>query len=307
MWAFSGLLERPATTIGELAHALGIEVADLADYVRMGHLATDLPTSGQSWADRCRSARSRGIHSLSGRYAWDIHHQQPVPSAERLPGTALQEYAIEFTGNPEACEAELQKRYGPPELIFATTGRYDPPGGRRRYRPFFVAAPTAGGFVLEWYAREPEWAIAEVDPAARDEFLRTLVRALEIELDGAAVVRDLEPLAGRARAELSTAFFSIRFHPPLPIAQLFAATGWEQPVAITTGIYMDTWYVLPHADFASGGVGARVGAWTLRSLLEGPPRRPDGSGLPALGRHGLGPVLDVADAATRVTSISIGG
>jgi hypothetical protein len=77
------LVHAPPATVGELAAALGLRVAEL---------------------------EPRGV---AYAYAWDIHHELPPGSIEDLARRALTAYRVPLEDAP-ACEAALRARHGEP-------------------------------------------------------------------------------------------------------------------------------------------------------------------------------------------------
>jgi hypothetical protein len=77
------LVDAPPATVGELAAALGLRVADLD---------------------------ARGV---AYAYAWDVHHELPPGSIEELARRALTAYRVPL-GDAAACEAALRARHGEP-------------------------------------------------------------------------------------------------------------------------------------------------------------------------------------------------
>ena len=77
------LVDAPPATVGELAAALGLRVAEL---------------------------EPRGV---AYAYAWDVHHELPPDSVEELARRALTAYRLPLS-DADACEAALRVRYGDP-------------------------------------------------------------------------------------------------------------------------------------------------------------------------------------------------
>ena len=76
-------MHAPPATVGELAAALGLRIADLEG-------------SGVAYA-----------------YAWDVHHELPPDSIEALAGRALTAYRVPLA-DAAGCEAALRERHGEP-------------------------------------------------------------------------------------------------------------------------------------------------------------------------------------------------
>jgi hypothetical protein len=165
MFAF---VRDPPATVGELAAALGLPMADLV--------------AGGMW--QMGSVAAGDLHAT---YAWDMYHEHPVASADALAARALSDWTVRFGRGREGCEAELRSAYGAPRAVAAY----------RRYGPFFVAASGGDAFALEWYAAEPDWAKPPVDPAAVETFAARVRRATtEAELGETALALD-PPLPAR--------------------------------------------------------------------------------------------------------------
>ena len=77
------LVDAPPATVGELAAALGLRVAEL---------------------------EPRGV---AYAYAWDVHHELPPASVEELARRALTAYRLPVS-DADACEAALRTRHGDP-------------------------------------------------------------------------------------------------------------------------------------------------------------------------------------------------
>jgi hypothetical protein len=77
------LVHAPPATVGELAAALGLRIAEL---------------------------EPRGV---AYAYAWDVHHELPPGSIEELARRALTAYRVPL-GDVSACEAALRERHGEP-------------------------------------------------------------------------------------------------------------------------------------------------------------------------------------------------
>ena len=107
------LVDAPPSTVGELAAALGLRVAEL---------------------------EPRGV---AYAYAWDIHHELPPDSVEALARRALTAYRLPLS-DADACEAGLRARHGDP-----VEGRGPPPlralPARRRRARVARRAPRPGG------------------------------------------------------------------------------------------------------------------------------------------------------------------
>jgi hypothetical protein len=80
------LVHAPPATVGELAAALGLRIADL---------------------------EPRGV---AYAYAWDIHHELPPESLEALARRVLTAYRVPVADGA-ACEAALREHYGEPVQV----------------------------------------------------------------------------------------------------------------------------------------------------------------------------------------------
>jgi len=80
------LVDAPPATVGELAAALGLRVAEL---------------------------EPRGI---AYAYAWDVHHELPPASVEELARRALTAYRLPLS-DMDSCEAALRARHGDPAEV----------------------------------------------------------------------------------------------------------------------------------------------------------------------------------------------
>jgi hypothetical protein len=77
------LVHAPPATVGELAAALGLRIAELER------------------------------HGVAYAYAWDIRHELPPDSVEALARRALTAYRVPLA-DAAACEAALRERHGEP-------------------------------------------------------------------------------------------------------------------------------------------------------------------------------------------------
>ena len=80
------LVDAPPATVGELAAALGLRVAEL---------------------------EPRGV---AYAYAWDVHHELPPASVEELARRALTAYRLPLS-DADSCEAALRARHGDPAEV----------------------------------------------------------------------------------------------------------------------------------------------------------------------------------------------
>jgi hypothetical protein len=222
-------VREPPERVGELAAALGISVAEVF-------------SDGRSDMGFVMNER------FSATYDWDMYHEHPVRSADDLARRRLREYCVFFASGQDECEAALRTLHGAPQRV----------GERIRYARFFLNVGAGGRFNLEWYAREPDWAMPPPDPEQRLVQLRTLVA------DGGYLVLE----------------------PPMPAVECARALGRPDAVGVSTDVHMSHW-VLAEPD----GERLRLGDRTVEATLGGWPSGPAVSGvsIPAAAVHHLGP------------------
>ena len=229
-------LQRPPDLVGGLIAALGVPLSTL-------YKAGDPPLMGWAPAPAPPSPTpppplTADVATVAIRFPWDIHHERPIESAATVASKPIIEYFIHFTRGRKQVEATLLETYGEPQAMH----------GRRRYGLFFVDAEDTDHFTLEWYAEEPDWAKAPVDPQQRIEDVRRFV------------------VAGEPG--------TLEMSPPMPAGDYAAALGIVDPEAITTDVHMTMWRM----EYI-------VGDHTVRAQLDG---WPSGEQLPGYGRRRVG-------------------
>jgi len=183
-------VREPPERVGELAAALGLTVAAV-----FGDGTSDM---GFVVNDR-----------FSATYAWDMHHEHPVRSADDVAWRQLHDYCVFYAGGQAECEAALRAQYGAPQ----------PVADRIRYGPFFISVGDGGRFNLEWYRDEPDWAVPAADPEER-----------------LAQVRALVANGGE-----------LTFKPPMPARELARALGRPDAIGRSTDVHLSHW-VLAEPD-----------------------------------------------------------
>lgn len=227
----------PPATVGELAGAADVALDQLIDPRRpsTGHVAHG---------------------SLAARFAWDVHHEEPVADGGELARRALLSFQLGLGAGRARCEVLLAGRHGEVENV----------AGRRRYGCFFVDANDDEQFTLEWYATVPDWALRTADPFARRSALLELAERLRTAGDEAALAAALTSVP--AASGLATSGLGARelvAAPPLGADEVVAAFGISAPAfAESEGIYLAGWHLR-----------ATLGAWTVRAYLDGTPSGPD--------------------------------
>ena len=146
---------------------------------------------------------------FSATYAWDMHHEHPVRSADDVAWRQLHDYCVFYAGGQAECEAALRAQYGAPQ----------PVADRIRYGPFFISVGDGGRFNLEWYRDEPDWAMPAADPEER-----------------LAQVRALVANGGE-----------LTFKPPMPARELARALGRPDAIGRSTDVHLSHW-VLAEPD-----------------------------------------------------------
>lgn len=174
----------PPKRVGELAAALGLTLADAFGdgHSDMGYLIHD---------------------RFSATYAWDMHHERPVGSAEDLGRRTLLDYSVVYDSGQEECEAALRALHGAPQ----------PVADRIRYGPFFIGVGAGGRFSLQWYEEEPDWAVPAADPEERLAQVRALLA------DGG----------------------TLTFKPPMPARELAQALGRPDAIGRSTDVHLSHW------------------------------------------------------------------
>jgi hypothetical protein len=109
----------PPERVGEITAALGLTVTDVF---------------GDGTSDPGFVVNDR----FSATYAWDMHHEQPVRSAEDLQWRQLHDYCVFYAGGQAECEAALRAQHGAPQPVAERTAT-----GRSSSAP-----ATAGGSTL---------------------------------------------------------------------------------------------------------------------------------------------------------------
>jgi hypothetical protein len=259
-------LDRPPATVGDLAAALRVPLADLmaGGLSGMGSVVTP---------------------AVSATYAWDLYHEPPVASVDDLARRRLVRYAVPFASGRSACEEALAAGYGPPVAL----------AGRTRYGPFFLT--DGEPFTLEWYDTTPDWARPPVDAAARIAAVGALaarVAAAASEPEVAAAVAGVPAALG-----VTVSDSGLRFEPPMPAADLVRAFGWTDTAAQTVDVHMSTWTVV----HVSGDRTAwpTVGRWRVDAYLAG---RPSGDPVPGVSAPAAS--IAHLDAADPVGSVRFG-
>jgi hypothetical protein len=236
-----GLVFEPPVRVRELAASLGLGVDDL--------LAGGEPSMGSVAAAE---------PSMSASYAWDVHHEELVRTAEDLAPRTLVSYRARFPAGRAAFEDALRAVHGEPRAV----------AGRRRYGPFFVDDAATGAFALEWYAREPGWTTPPVYKSARGRPLAEVFG----QLRAAAAAGEL-PAPPDAAGLHAYGDGGFELRPPMPAARLAAALGVPDAFARTVDVHMSHW------QLATPAGDVRLGIWRIEASLDG---RPAGGPAPGI-------------------------
>ena len=121
-----GLVLVPPVYMRDLAAGLGLSLTEL------------LPEGEISMGSLPPSSLVRAS------YRWDIHHEEPVTSADALGPRTLSRFSVRFDSGRTRCEGALGEA---PHHV----------GGRRRFGPFFFDNTNSEAFTLEWYEETPNW------------------------------------------------------------------------------------------------------------------------------------------------------
>jgi hypothetical protein len=265
------LVERAPHTVGELADALHLPLRDRTSVMASEMwVAPDVPD---------------GISTVTCTFRWDMHHERPVETKEQLAGRTLETYSVGFKTGRTAFVAAVSDRCGAPDTV----------AGCQRWNQFFVKPGDGEHFRVEWYAREPDWAIPPVDEQARAQALADLLHRVASAGDDAAAVgalRDSSPVAG---IRVGGGGPQLVFEPPIPAAAVVAAIGMvaDEAIGRTTDVHMSSWDL---ARLVGTEVWApTVGAWLVRAHLRGSPSGGDFPGMllarSRVGRLGEGDMV----------------
>jgi hypothetical protein len=193
-------VRNPPERVGELAKALGLEVAEIwGGEPAMGYL----PSPPRHYD---AAPLSDTVHGVMLSFAWDGYHERPIDSPERLAAKELKDYSVVFVAGHQECAAALEERYGAPQ---PTLREYCV-----RYGPFFLNdARPEGRFGLGWYREEPDWNKPPADLAAAVAEVReqgfARIDPPGSALEVARLLGDPDPVAQSTDFHLSTWSFRV--------------------------------------------------------------------------------------------------
>lgn len=173
-------------------------------------------------------------------YRWDPYHEAPVQTTEELARRTLTSYRVHLDE-----PVELPARAG---------------------SGFFYLHPQDhGGFVLEWYALEPDWAKPVPDEQARGAALAALAARVRAATGAAEVEDAVAATAGTVG--IDPAGRQVGLAPPMPALACARALGFEDALAITVDVHMSAWRLAIAADGSARA--PRLGAWRVDAALRG--------------------------------------
>lgn len=152
--------------------------------------------------------------------------------------------------------------------------------------------PTERPATLAWHRDRPDWALPPVAAGSPAAFLAALVAVLAEPSPPAARLAELAALGAAAGAavEASERGLGVSARPGLPLPEVAAALGWDEPVAWSTNVHMSHWTVGPRDPATGGPARPRIGRWRIEAWLGGWPRE-----APRLVAGGASPVYDLRD------------
>src|SRR5687768_13129013 len=118
------------------------------------------------------------IADVSATYAWDMYHEHPASTLERLRERRLLDFTLSVRTGRAAIERELGARFGEPRAVDAT----------HVYEHWIVRHHAEDACALSHYETLPDWAVEKPNAETRERFLLELVKA-------AASATSLDPLA----------------------------------------------------------------------------------------------------------------
>ncbi len=196
---------------------------------------------------------------MTAQFAWDMHHEAPISSADRLRERSLISYTAAYPAGCTACATALSRSYGPPARA----------GSRLRYGPFFLQGNDGEGFTVEWYEEEPGWALPAADQAQRARVLRDLAAAVAAATDQSRLAAALAAAASGGPGLEASRTGELLFRPPVPALLLAEAIGIPQPTAMTVDVHRSSWVLAVVSDGRL--VRPRAGPWRIEARLAGSP------------------------------------
>lgn len=196
---------------------------------------------------------------VTAQFAWDMHHEAPISSADRLRERSLVSYAVSYPAGRTACATALSRSYGPPARA----------GSRLRYGPYFVQGNDGEGFTVEWHEEELQWALPAADQAQRARVLRDLAAAVAAATGESRLAAALAAAASGGPGLQAGRAGELVFRPPVPALLLAKAIGIPQPTAMTIDVHRSSWVLAVVSD---GRLARpRAGHWRIEARLAGPP------------------------------------
>lgn len=273
---------------GELAAALELRFrGPLGPLARMGTIFVPEPPS--------RDPVSPCIHSLHAKYWWDMYHEQQPVSFGDLRQRALRRFAVGFPRGWPACESLLSERYGQATTASEVVELSNHTSAHTHlvYGPY-IARPIADEFVLEWYDRQPDWAVPAHLPEVRARWLREVCE----RLSRVAQTDEMQRILGSSPPQSGIAVIvsperdevEIELVPVMRVTDLAEALGLLGAFIESWGLHMSVHRVVV-GDSDSGAYDSSepcFGAWILDVWIhQGPHAAPACKAPPAVSRRRL--------------------
>jgi len=221
-------VRNPPQRVGELAKALGLEVA----VIWGGAPANGWLPSPPRHLLTGTVPLSDTVRDVSLTFAYDVYHERPVDSVERLAAKEIKDFCVFFLAGHQECAAALEKCYGPPQPTLRDNSvRYGSLRGSG-FAFFLSDAWPEGRFALDWYRDEPDWNKRSADLAAA---------VAEVRRQGFASI-----------------------HPPGSALEVARLLGDPDPVAQSTDVHLSRW------TFRVGDIEATLRYGATGGMVDGP-------------------------------------
>jgi hypothetical protein len=267
------IIGNPPHDIGELESAIGISLVD-ADVAGndFGHFMLRRELSGQ-------------IADVSASYVWDMYHEHPASTLDRLRTRRLLDFTVSVRDGRAAIERELVARFGEPRVVDSAYV----------YDHWIVRRHLDDACALSHHETLPDWAVEQPTQEARERFLINLMAAAAAtgsldELDG--IVSSAPAAAGVRVGSVSRKSVSLTLVPPISALELVRLLGWGECVGQSGDVHQSNWELHRVVQSGTGGWVTQppsCGAWSVRAAVDG---RPSGGEIeepnpPLGGRHRL--------------------
>jgi hypothetical protein len=276
------IIKHPPTSLETLEYWVGS--LELADADRHGVVVRP--------ENPPRGALRRGVRRLLAQFPENRYRSTGV-----LQGFSL-DLDIAYVHVAQVLEAQL----GPGRTFSSIYGAVV------EYGTWFYLRDSGDGSAFVQYAQQrPEWAIPPAPRGVHENLLATLHDRLICDRDLVTLFEALKPLAADDTIELrdwNRGQISINFRPAIPLAMVLQTFRWENPVASSGGVHMQSWTVHPHRPDLPWDA-PHINHWRIDVYIDGWPRGAGGSRLPKIARAGASALIDARACTNAVISIAI--